>query len=733
MARLSCTYRPRFSNVDVTILIHDNQGGIFEPNPVEDPGVDFCTSADGAVVRIEGNTRDVYQAIQPTSCTFDMLIENGSHYAFLDDLALAEENRFTVEVRKGSLTVFVGFVVIDEVVIQDTPDKKYWVTINATDGFADLQNIPYSYEDGFPYSGRAKLTEHLKNIFSHLPSYDLYSNSRVYVFTSMFAKEMPDTSKCPLEQAWVDHSVFQIRSEDKINFMTCYDVLEAILHAFDLRLLTSGWAVYIYAWNFFGNPTKDIHTWIYTLSSMTSGSEGMIAIHPIPMCSPGYESAAGGVKVLQSPARSVTVTYKHGTGKNWLFGQRFMDVGYDDQCYVAGIIPTLDEETRFFFTANIRFFLSKDRNLITNGARFIVLVKIRLGENYYVRPYSLINGSVIQAAPFWTTDEEYYVIPSVAWVERYDETDTYDFSDSENFERLSDIIPESAYGEELEICVTFKLVDRNNNTLSLEDYPASINIENPVFNFVKKDNVLVEDTSNVLRVVNTINNTRDFSRTLLIGDGPNPEASSRITVYDGEHHDTTEWTDYHSGIGPYVHTELIARLMMARRVNTLRFKEGGFYGYDHFLEPLLYDGLIYIPLLPAWVSGQGITDGEFVSIRVGEVADLDHSAVIEDDVRLAPGTPVRPNSGDIVTRPVRKTYNGPLSEIVPTVDIDFVLNLPIDEQASIVHLYRNGVKMTLKEIPTGINDFQIVDSDGAKLRPAIPLTAADLAETNFFL
>lgn len=733
MPRLTCTYRPFDSLVDVTIKIYDNNsgGGIFDPG-VGIQATEFCTSPEGAVVRLEGNSRDVYQAIQPSSCTFQMLIENNAHKSFIDDLALAEENRFIVEIDRG-FTAFMGFIVIDEVSIEDTPDSKYWVTINATDGFADLQNIPYCYEDGSPYLGKVRITDHLKNIFSHLPSYDLYANSSVYVFTSIFAKEMQDTSKCPLEQAWVEHSVFQIRSEDKINYMTCYEVLENILHAFDARLLTSGQHIYIYSWNFYGNPTKPINTWIYQVSSMSSGSEGMIAIQPIEMCYPGYEAEAGGLKVLQSPARSVSVTYKHGSGQNWLFGQRFMDIGYDDACFSAGLIPTLKVESRFFFTGNIRFFLSKDRQLITNGARFVVLAKIRLGTNYFIREYSMIAGSVIQLAPTWSTNEDYYVIPSVAWVEKYDETDTHDFTDSENFEILSDVIPQDAYGEELEICFTFKLIDRDNNILSLDDYPAFINIENPVFNFVEKDNVLVEDTANVIKVTNTVRNTRDFSRTLLIGDGPTPESNSRITVFTSDYEDTTEWSDAHTGLGPYIHTELIARMMIARRINTLQFKEGAFFGIFNTLEPILYDGLIYIPLLTEWVSGHNKMTGEWVSISIGQAAPLERTSVIEDDAKIAPGKPVRPNSGDIVTRPVRKTYQGPLSEVVPHVNIDFVLNLSIDEQAAIIHMYKNGVKMNLKATPTGINDFNVVDNSGAKLRPAIPFTSSDHIETNYFL
>lgn len=729
MARLSCTYKPDYDGVDITILIHDSAGGIFDPGA----GIiatDFCTRPEGAIIRQEGNTRDVYQAIQPSSATFDMLVENAAHKQFLDDLALSEENRFSVEILRGDFTIFLGQIVIDEVIIEDSNSRAYWFTINASDGFAALQNIDYCDDLGNPYTGREILAFHLRNIFEKLPTYSLYQNSSVYLFTGIFAAEMPDHSTSPLEQARVDHAVFQKRSQDKITYLSCYDVLEHILHAFDARLIVSGFHIYIYSWNFYGNPTKDINTWIYPGIDMASSSEGMIAMHPIEACQYGVESEAGGVKVLQAPARSVSTHYRHGAGANWLFGKRFMDLDYSEQCYIAGTIPSLEEETRFHFTGNIRYFISENRQLITDGARFVLLIRIRIGTDYFVRTYGAGIGVIVRQPPRWDTTPDYYAIPAAQWAEAHEEDATYDYNETENFDILSDIIPLSASGKELEVCFTYKLINRKNQLLTQVDYPSSINVENPSFSFVKKENVLVEDTVNIITVVNTINNTRHFDRTLVFGDGPNPQSDSRMTVLlGGDMVDTTEWTDQHTGLGPYKHSELIARLMIARRINTLRFKEGPFFNYNNPLEPLRYDGLTYIPLLPEWITGQNKTAGEWVSISLGEAAPLDHTTLVEDDAKLAPGTPSSPSVGDISTRPIRKTYTGPLSEITPSVDLGDILTLPEDEQAAIVHIYKNGVKMNLTGAGTGINDFKIIDNSGPKLRPAFSFTAYDKIET----
>ena len=734
MARLSCTYYPDFGGVEMTISIMDTAGGIFDPG-IGLLGTDFCTGPEGAIIRQEGDTRSVYQAIQPSSCTFDVLVENAEHESFLADLALAEENRFYVQVDRGGFVVFLGNLLIDEVIIQDTRSTKYWFTINASDGFADLQNIDYSYEDGEPYRDRKRLTDHLKNIFSHLPTKDLYADSNVYVFSGLFAAEMPDHATCPIEQAWVDHSVFQKLSEDKITYLSCYDVLEQILDAFDARLITSGQHIYIVQWNFYGDPTKDITAYVYPGLTMEGASEGFLSLVPIEACENGYDAEAGGVKVLQSPARSVSTTYKHGAGQNWLFGSRYIEVRDIQKCVDAGTIPNLNEGARFHFTGNMRFFLSASRSLLTYGLRFIVEATIKLGPNYYIRTHSITPYAPITLSDEeWTTSADTFDIPNSEWISINGETTTSEYTRSENFEILSQEIPKSSYGQELQVCFRLKLIDTQGNDLDITTYPASVNIENPVFGFVDQDNVLVENTANIVTVLNTVNNTRHFDRTLLIGDGPTPESSSRMTVYrDGEHIDTTAWTDIHSGLGPYTHTEMIARMMIARRVTTLRIKEGAFHKYTNKLEPIIYDGLIYIPLVSDWITNENKTSGEWVNITLGEAAALDHITLVEDDAKLSPGTPSLPGFAGIRAAPIRKTYVGPLSEITPTVDLGNILSLPEDEQAAIVHMFRNGNKMNLQTAGAGIIDFKIYDNSGPKLKPAIPFTSSDKIEINYYL
>ena len=60
----------------------------------------FVLGADGFVLRYAGNNEDRYQPVIGSEVTFTLMEENVTHTGFMDDLATAAEQRFSVSIYK---------------------------------------------------------------------------------------------------------------------------------------------------------------------------------------------------------------------------------------------------------------------------------------------------------------------------------------------------------------------------------------------------------------------------------------------------------------------------------------------------------------------------------------------------------------------------------------------------------------------------------------------------------
>ena len=102
----------------------------------------FVLGADGFVLRYAGNNEDRYQTVIGSEVTFTVMEENSTHTGFMDDLATAAEQRFSVSIYKdpdGTNEFWWGGVLYPEQVVR--PFEYFPVEVLMYNLFRKVSNI----------------------------------------------------------------------------------------------------------------------------------------------------------------------------------------------------------------------------------------------------------------------------------------------------------------------------------------------------------------------------------------------------------------------------------------------------------------------------------------------------------------------------------------------------------------------------------------------------------------
>lgn len=233
--RFTCTV-PSLKGVVYTIEIWDTA---FSGSPTL-----FNVSSRLFEQRISGEGEKKTTRIMGGELTFDMLIENSTQAQIISDLRTSKEDQFTLRVTTGTgtPTVFWTGVIIADNTEQEDADYPYQFTIKAICGLGMLKKIPY-YNNGTLYTGVKTFVEHLKNIFTKIPSSALYATGEELFRTSIDwwdENVTPANGTDPLGQYGVDHIVFyDFKTSGGIDedVLDCYEVLDNILTTFDARAM----------------------------------------------------------------------------------------------------------------------------------------------------------------------------------------------------------------------------------------------------------------------------------------------------------------------------------------------------------------------------------------------------------------------------------------------------------------------------------------------------------------
>jgi hypothetical protein len=187
----------------------------------------------------------------------------------------------------------------------------YTVSITAADGLGILKNIAYK-NAGVDYTGRVTADSIIKIVLGHLghTSYIEYCN--------VYEDRMDDA---------VDNSVFDQELIDNDLFIDadCYSVLSAILSKLNAVIRQSGGKFIIY------RPTELVADTVYGREMVTGAIAG-VTLSPDKVLDRDAMDLIdfnGGVLMLQTPMRRLTVKQDYGVRESWIKNHTFAMTTWD--------------------------------------------------------------------------------------------------------------------------------------------------------------------------------------------------------------------------------------------------------------------------------------------------------------------------------------------------------------------------------------------------------------------
>lgn len=216
---------------------------IHDPTWVQ-PAIEFCFGKKTITLSPDGKTDVFYTPIRPVRAEFDMLANGAELDAFVLSMANAEEGKFTVKIEKDSVLQFTGFILTDNITLEDRQRSTY-ISINVSGGLVRLKGFDYKQPNGEPYTGVDSLHEIIFNCFEKISELkDFYSATDVFYSSvinwyeaAMNLTTLPDT----LKATKVDQEIFFERIKGgEYKYLSCFEVLTHICNRFNATITQTG-------------------------------------------------------------------------------------------------------------------------------------------------------------------------------------------------------------------------------------------------------------------------------------------------------------------------------------------------------------------------------------------------------------------------------------------------------------------------------------------------------------
>lgn len=354
---------------------------------------------------------DPISSIIASSLTFSIIIQPPTQSAintFVSDMAGADEGRFQIKVTKGGNVWWVGFILTDQISIEDQAwaDKLSALVIRAVDGISRLKDIDYN-DDGTAYSGRVLMTEHLFNVLDKIGTSDFYgaSDNFLYIISRWYENDMGAVvTDNPLSRTYIDHAAFiSIDEEGNEKFTPCYDVLKELARVFLARFYYSG-GIYRYDQvSEYREPTvtqiKYYKGATYNTST-TSVDLGVVETSD-DIIRLGNVNAR---KFYFAPARKIELTFKHRNDRNYLAGKV-----WSSNSDPAASFPLFGRDgVSLWMRGKLAYSVdfTPDSNMQDCIALFKILITcVTDGTTYYAKQNYTVNtlGVITFEAMTWTT------------------------------------------------------------------------------------------------------------------------------------------------------------------------------------------------------------------------------------------------------------------------------------------------------------------------------------------
>lgn len=286
----------------------DMQGIDWKIDILEDSFVGDITSliptGDPLVIHYDNDSDDIFDPIHESHA--DIKVYSETNFA-LAELYSVEDMQFQVNIYQDDTLYWTGYI-NPRNYSEPYDDYLYPVTISCSDGLGILGDILYD-NSGSYYTGRKLESQILLDILGKIG----YTTFTEYI--NIYEESMTSTTGySPLDQVKVDVYVF----ED----MYCDEVITNILRKYNACVIQKAGVFVFY------RPEELTGTTVYSRTFTGATTKSASSFSPVQYINrstnpSNLQQIPGGVVMVQSPAKKVTIHQDYGSKESWLRNYQF--------------------------------------------------------------------------------------------------------------------------------------------------------------------------------------------------------------------------------------------------------------------------------------------------------------------------------------------------------------------------------------------------------------------------
>lgn len=289
--RWNTTWKPLGQAVTYTLVIkEEGYGG----------GASSITNLDTDPLSVRNRGVDIFSigAIIGTEIEFrfNITTDDGTDY---DDLLIATERQFLIEIERDSVSFFIGFLK-PENISKTVYDRGYLLSLSASDGLSYLKEVPFRDSNNDNYTDRVNFLTIIKRVLTFTGhSLDI----TVKLGTHHLTGALMTAIECALDKVSNNSERFY-RSEDGIlEPSTCEEVLIQQIGIWNcsIRQLNGTWYIY---------NNVEINSFLFTFDWATLTQQSRVSHNPIVVID-NYEFTTKGQVSYRPPLSNVAITFEN--------------------------------------------------------------------------------------------------------------------------------------------------------------------------------------------------------------------------------------------------------------------------------------------------------------------------------------------------------------------------------------------------------------------------------------
>lgn len=608
--------------------------------------IPFDIAANNFQLTQAGSGEKILNHISPTSCQFDLLVQNTDHEDLIADLLTAPEGQFTVAIFKGlSPVLYWAGQIVADIGSYEEDGYPYRFTIKATDGMGLLKTVDYKDTAG-AYTGKSRALDVIKTCLKKLPYVGVhYTGTSLFVTTvlDVWAAGMVNDANgtCSLYQSYIDNSVWQTYDKGVEKYTNCYDVIDNILKTFMARITQRNGVFWIE--NIFYRTETTVIERRYTRDGGLSVTANFGVIVNVDQTSAGA-LLNGGVYEFFPGLKSATHVYESNARRNFLESAATMDES-EPLIQINKPINANINSTTLRFTGNIGLSiksLDPDPTFLSPLEPFCIIFRINLALNTVglARGYTVLNTFQVNYGPTtWETSPGFYVALRIDNAAFLVNTTGDVFTFTQALDIMTPFLPESCDDFSISMAVD-SLQKYSGGTYNLADFEITFKLDNQWLEVYSFGSPAIAEDEIEYETLNTTNttNTATLEQTSLIGTTSDPNHLGALWVKPASTFNLANV--WQTGVTtPNTLLEyLITEIAMSGQYAPTKRLNGTLYGTIDKLARFRWLDEIYLFLGGTWNADMDELNGDWVLLRY----DQDFVASPPKKRKLTSNTPQVP-------------------------------------------------------------------------------------------